>query len=276
MPSLSTYTTVINQVLGEPHAGLLNGIIFGTKAMLSKDLYDALITTGTLHIVALSGMNIAILINLVNITLLAFVSRKTSSLLTLGLITGFVLFVGPSPSIIRAAIMGSVTLLAIIFGRQLWSLYSWTLAVGIMLLLRPEWIGDVAFQLSAAATMGIILFGGTKTGTKREKRKTQPRPFHILVSILQDDLILTLAAQSLTIPIVLYHFHRISLISPLSNVLIGWILAPLTALGLATAILGWMWLPLGQCVAYVTWVPLQYLITVVQWTSRLPLASISF
>ncbi|MFZ5844938.1 MAG: ComEC/Rec2 family competence protein, partial [Patescibacteria group bacterium] len=159
MFTVQALTSVVNQLLPEPHAGLLNGILFGTKAMLSKELYQALVTTGTLHIVALSGMNITILINLVHLLFLGFISRRLSSLLTMGVITGFVWFVGPSASVVRAAIMGGIGLLAVVFGRQTWAILSWLLAVSTMLLLNFSWLTDLSFQLSALATLGIILFG---------------------------------------------------------------------------------------------------------------------
>lgn len=306
MVTVQSLTSIINQVLPEPHAGLLGGILFGTKATLSKELSQALITTGTLHIVALSGMNITILTDLVNLTLLRVVSRREASLLTIGIIAGFVWFVGASPSVVRAAIMGTISLLAVIFGRQYWAFLSWVLAVGIMLLLNFNWLGDLSFQLSVLATLGIILFGNQPRGAEvgmsllRTRQAsldkdslsmkkgrggltqniTPSRTAPALVSSLfllglKENLRLTLAAQVFTVPLILLHFHRISLVSPLSNILIGWIIQPLTVMGLFTATLGFFFLPLGQIIGWVTWVPLTYLIAVVEWTSKIPFASVS-
>ncbi len=170
MITVTTFTSILNQLLPEPHAGLLAGILFGTKATMSRELTDALIRTGTLHIVALSGTNITILTGIINFSLLWLVGRRFASALTILLITGFIWFVGPSPSVIRAGIMGGISLLAIIFGRQTWGLLAWMLAVSTMLLLNPEWITDLSFQLSAMATLGIILFGG-KAGAEVARPK---------------------------------------------------------------------------------------------------------
>jgi len=299
--TVGDFVGIINQLLPEPHAGLLNGILFGVKATIAKDLSQALIKTGTLHIIALSGMNITILSDLVGITLLRFVSRRVASLLTIVIIIGFILFVGASPSVIRAGIMGSITLIAIIFGRQAWSLLTWIIAVSIMLLIKPAWLGDISFQLSALATLGIILFGGKptiesgrwKVGMENRKSKidqTNPSSiFHHLplpsiiyplssffYSLIEDDLRVTLAAQLFTVPLILFTFRQISLISPLSNILIGWIIQPLTVLGFFTTIAGWVWLPLGQVIAWVTWVPLQYVLTIISFTSHIPFASLSW
>ena len=117
------FIEVINQVLPEPQASLLNGILFGIKAHFPKELFEALITTGTIHIIALSGQNISILTAIVSKMTLPF-GRKLSCLLTVAGVVGFVIFVGVEATTIRAAIMGSLSLLAIYFGRKNWSLLS--------------------------------------------------------------------------------------------------------------------------------------------------------
>lgn len=249
-------TSLLQSVLPEPHAGLLAGLMFGSKASLPRELYDALITSGTIHIVALSGMNITIIADIVARALVPIMGKRTASMATILGIVWFVWFVGASSTIVRAAIMGSISLLSIVFGRQYWALLSLVLAVGTMLLINFSWLFDVSFQLSALATLGIILFG------KTEK------------NILRNNLRLTLAAQVFTIPVILFTFHRISLIAPISNLLIGWIIGPLTVLGWATALAGWIWLPLGQIIAWVDWVFLEYLVRMVIVTSKIPFASI--
>lgn len=268
--TVADFSAIIGQTLPEPHAGLLSGIVFGTKATLSKALMDSLIKTGTLHIVALSGMNITILASLINLTLLRVISRRIASLLTVLVIIGFVWFVGPAPSIIRAAIMGIIALLSVILGKPYWAIWSYVLAVTIMLVLNPLWIYDLSFQLSALATLGIILFGG-KTTEKKPLRIAS-----VVRSSISDDLRLTLAAQVFTIPLILVTFHRLSLVSPLSNVLIGWTIAPLTVMGWLIATLGWMWLPLGQIIAWPSWVFLEYLIQVIAVTGSIPGASVGW
>ena len=308
MVTVQTFTSIINQLLPEPHAGLLAGILFGTKATLSKELVAALTTSGTLHIVALSGMNITILSSLVNVTLLRLVNRRIGSVVTILLIIGFILFVGPSPSVIRAGIMGGISLLAIIFGRQTWGLLSWMLAVSTMLLLNPSWITDLSFQLSALATLGMILFGGVARGGGQGAEVARPNsevfrsvgspsappaptaanlnlsdlpaPLNttgtFLWKLIEDDLRLTLAAQVFTIPLIFWYFHRMSLVSPLTNILIGWVMQPLTVFGILVAIGGWIFLPLGQVLGWVTWALLQYVIVVVEWTSKIPGASVGW
>lgn len=259
MITVPSLTSVINQLLPEPHVGLLAGLLFGSKTSLGKDLYQALIITGTLHIAALSGMNISLVTNAMAKIFLNFVSNRIASLLTILVIIWFVNFVGLSPSVVRAAIMGCLSLIAVIFGRQNWAIYSWLLAVSTMLVINMRWLFDLSFQLSALASLGIILFGGVK--------KT---------NFVYDSLRLTLAAQVFTIPLIFLHFQRISLISPLTNLLIGWVVLPATVLGWLAAFAGSFWLPLGFVPAWLAWGLLEYLIRVVEWTSKIPLAAIGF
>lgn len=265
-------TSVLEHLLPEPHAGLLSGLLFGTKATLSKELYDQLITTGTIHIIALSGMNITILIDLVATSLNRFVSKRMASMLTIGVICWFVWFVGGTATIIRAAIMGTLTLIALIFGRQYWALLSLMLAVGLMLLVHPSWVTEISFQLSVAATLGIILFGSMEK--RVHDRKNMPKFVAIFFYGIEENFRLTMAAQVFTIPIIFHYFHRISFISPLTNVAIGWVIAPVTTLGWLACVLGFVWLPLGIVPAWMSWVMLEYLVRTVQILSHVPYASV--
>lgn len=251
-------TTILARLLPEPQAGLLAGILFGTRASLSPVLTDAFTKTGTIHLIALSGQNVSIVSALVATLLVPFVSRRIASLLTLFILALYLWFVGPSPSLVRAVIMGSLTLISVIFGKRNLSLLSLVLAVSTMLLLNPLWITDLGFQLSALATLGIILFGGTER--------------HIILSELR----ITLAAQLLTTPLIFFHFHRVSLIAPITNVLIGFTMPFLMGLGWFAAIAGFLWLPLGILPAWASWVLVAYVIRVVEVTASLPFASLGW
>jgi competence protein ComEC len=265
MPTVASLSAVIARMLPEPHAGLLIGLLFGSKASLSADFYDALIITGTIHIIALSGMNITIIMDMVAKSLQGLVGKRWASVISIGVIVWFVVFVGPSATIVRAAIMGSLSLIAIIFGRQYWALFSWIIAVVGMTLIHPAWFGEISFQLSALATLGIILFAKKEQGS-----------IGGLWAFIKTELHLTLSAQVFTIPLILFHFHRISLIAPLANIAIGWVIAPLTVLGWIAAICGSVFLPLGMLFSWIAWVLLEYMIRVVWVASTIPGASVGW
>lgn len=259
-------TNIIGRLIPEPQAGLLAGILFGTRASLSRTLTDAFIATGTIHIIALSGQNLSIFTGTLAARLATLFSRRLSSVLIIFLLVWFLWFVGPSPSLVRAVIMGSLTIFAVIFGRRNLSLLSLVLAVSTMLLLNPSWISDLSFQLSVLATLGIILFG---------QKRTSGEPWS-LAGVIRDDLRITLAAQLFTTPLIFLHFHRVSLVAPLTNVLIGWTMPFIMGLGWIAAIAGYLWLPLGIIPAWAAWVLLAYVIRVVEVTAGFPLASVAW
>lgn len=288
IPTVGELSTVIEQLMDEPYAGLVNGILFGTKQTLPYWLKDDLIATGTIHIAALSGMNISIVLTLVSKLLSRMVGRRISAGISILAITGFVLWIGPSPSIVRAAIMGSLALLATLFGRQNWGALSWFVACGAMVLWSPSIVSDISFQLSALATLGLVVAGEQKTDMFQTKRNpvgigqnqlgTQDlqvldiphKIIHHIVDYLRPllktinaDFRTTLAAQMFTLPVLLFTFRRISLIAPVANVLIGWTIAPITIVGWIGAITGYVFLPLGMPFALVARYLSHYLIIVV-------------
>jgi competence protein ComEC len=259
------FLSVIDQVLPQPQAGLLAGILFGTKVSINKELLDALLTTGTIHLVALSGQNISILVNVFSsVTLI--LGRKLSVLISCVSIIIFIFFVGPSPTVIRAGIMGIISLLSVYFGRKAWSLLSLIIASGLMLLAVPALIENISFQLSCVATFGIIIFGPSKV-------KPQRRLWGIIVQDALLNFQTTLAAQVFTVPIILFHFKRFSLIAPITNVLVAWTITPIMVLGLVLSVLGYIWLPLGEIIAFFIWLPINYLILMIKVTALLPFAS---
>lgn len=264
--SVHSLSLLLGKMLPEPHAGLLSGLLFGTKAAIPQSLYDALVSTGTLHIIALSGQNIAILVGLLSVLLVPVFGKRVASVICLILVWSFVLFVGVSPSVVRASVMASVSLLAVVCGRQYWALGAWAGTVVGMALIHPGWVGDVSFLLSSGATLGILVFG-TYNPPKRV-------PWYL--SGILSDIHLTLSAQVFTIPILLFVFHRISLISVVSNIAIGWVIAPLMVVGWIMIGVGSVVLYGGQVVGWVAWIFLEYLIRTIQFFDRIPFASIQW
>jgi competence protein ComEC len=263
------FSSRINKLLPEPQASLLNGILWGEKRKMPKSFYNDLIRTGTLHIIALSGMNITILVSLLGkITL--FLGRRKSVIISMLGIFLFILFVGGSPSVIRAGIMGGMSLMAVYWGRKTWGLLSLWLTGVVMIIANPTWLREISFQLSFLATLGIILLGGSGEGTRRKGW------FEEFIYEGRENLRTTLAAQVFTLPVILYNFKQLSLISPLTNVLVLWIVPPIMALGFILSCVSLVSLELATPLSWIVWVPLSYFIEIVKLTANLPLAQVSF
>lgn len=248
------FSSVINNYLPEPHSSLLNGIIFGMNIKTSKIFYEQLKAVGLLHIVVASGTNITIMATFIG-SLTAIFGKRISCLITILSIILFILFIGFQAPIIRAGIMSLLTLVAILFGRKNYALYSLLISLIFISLLFPKWLTSISLFLSYGATLGIILFG--------------PKPTD---SGIVKELKTTLSAQLFTAPIIFLFFRQISFIAPFSNILVAPVVPVLMVFGFLTAILGKINYLLGLLPAYLCYGLLTYIIWVVQYLSQLPFA----
>lgn len=147
---------IYGQVLPDDWAGLLSGMLFGVQADFSPNFLLALRYTGVMHIIAASGMNITLTAGGLMGILLKFFHRRMAIVLCLVSIFAYTALAGFQPSIIRAAIMGSMTLAAGLIGRQSYSVIGLFVAAVGMLFINPGWLFDIGFQLSFLATAGLF------------------------------------------------------------------------------------------------------------------------
>ena len=201
----------LSEVLKEPQRSLAQGILIGGHGTLPKNIVDNFNATGTSHIIAVSGFNITIIV--IALASLAYVvGRRISFWLASFAIIGFVIITGGSASVVRAAVMGFLLLLALNIGRQYSIVPSLFFAGLIMLIANPKILyWDVGFQLSFAATLGIIYF------LPLLESFTQKIPVFTAIKIL---VLTTLSAIVATLPIILFNFGTLSLSAPIVNVLI--------------------------------------------------------
>ena len=202
--------------------------------------------------------------------------RRRAVYPVVGGIVVYTLLVGADAAVTRAAIMGILYVIAIHLGRQSTAVVSLFASAWLMTTLNPLTLWDVGFQLSFMATLGLILFTPAVQGwfERLLSRFLPPEQLRAAIQLLNDALIVTLAAQITTTPLVMYYFGRLSLISLLTNLLILPVQPPIMIwAGLAT-LAGLVWLPLGRLIAAVPWLFLAYTVAMVEWTARLPFASL--
>ncbi len=252
------FTSVINHYLPEPQASLLNGIIFGVNLKTSKSFYEQLKAVGLLHLVVLSGSNISLLAAMVS-GLTVKLSKRLSSLITILIIIIFIIFVGPQAPVVRAGIMGVLTLVAIIYGRKNFVFYSLFISLIIIAIFWPKWLTSLSLQLSYGATIGIILFAPRKK-----------------LNYFKQQFLLSLSAQVFTAPLIFIHFRQLSLISPIANVLVAWLILPLMIFGFLTAGLGKINYWLGLIPSYICYGLLTYMVKVIDVLSKIPFGYFKF
>jgi len=268
MFSPSIFTSLINSYLPEPQASLLNGMTFGVNLKTTKLFYEQLKIVGLLHLVVLSGTNITLLAAIFT-KITENLGKRLSTLITVLIIIIFVIFVGPKAPIVRAGIMGILTLVAILYGRKYLVLYSLLLSLIIIAVFWPSWLTSLSLQLSYAATLGIIIFG-KKIYLKNKSWSAK------LINDIINDFITSIAAQILTVPIIFIYFKQISLISPVANVLVSWTVAPLMVFGLLTVFLGKIHFLLGILPAYICYGLLTYMVFIIETLAKIPGVFIKF
>lgn len=189
---------------------LARGLLFGGTDSFSKEMKENFKNSGTSHIVAVSGYNITIILIIIFINLRRLASKNIAGVLTIFSIITFAELTGMSASVVRASIMGVVYIMLKFLGRSTSSLLVLSGACSLMIIFDPYMISDVGFQLSALATLGIILFSD-KLMKLFGKIK--------IPDFINENLSATLSAQFFTLP-VLASLGNISVISPIANILI--------------------------------------------------------
>lgn len=260
MPNPSFFTAIINQYLPEPHASLLNGILFGIDLKTTRSFYTSLKETGLLHLVVLSGTNITLLAAICN-SVFVYFGKRISCLISILIIILFIIFVGPKAPIVRSGIMGILTIVALLIGRKSYALYSMIISLIAIALVYPEWFNGISLYLSYAATLGILLF------SPNQVRKP---------NAVYDELRISLGAQVFTAPLIFIFFRQVSLVSPLSNLLVSWTIFPLMIFGFLSAVLGAIHFSLGYVPALICYGILSYMIAVIKILQDIPYAFISF
>lgn len=275
MLDTSVFSTVINQYYAEPHASLLNGILFGIDLNTTTTFKEQLKEVGLIHLVVLSGSNITLLSSIISSATIRL-GKKLSLMVSIAGIILFVWFVGPEPPVVRAACMAVLTSTALIFGRQYMVLYGLLLSALIIAVIWPSWLTSISFQLSYAATIGLLLFGNISHHHKIAPENKHDTLLHQFAVYMKEELRISLAAQVFTVPLIGLYFQQISLISPVANIAVAWMIAPLMIFGFCTVLLGSLHPWLGLIPYSICYVLLDIMTWIVEVLATIPYASISW
>ncbi|NMC84019.1 MAG: ComEC family competence protein [Anaerolineaceae bacterium] len=264
--------TAILSSFPQPESGLLEGILLGEDNDLPAAVKNAYQDTGTSHIIAISGFNMAVLAALFFAVFSRFCSRNWTTLITVSLLLLYTAFVGGSPSVARAAIMATAAFTGRLVGRKGGGYNPLALAAGVILLIEPRLLWDASFQLSFAATLGLLLFAGPlQQGLEKFlQRFTSEETSARLSDPLSEYFLFSIAAQITTLPIIALQFKQLSLTSLLANPLVLPVQSLILEGGAIATILGMLWAPLGKLAGAVIWPLLAYSDRVVLLLERIP------
>ena len=245
--------------------------MLGQRAAIPDDLTDDLNRAGISHLVAISGQNVAIVAGVLVASLAWLIGRRPATFAAMLLIWLYAVFVGGEPSVMRAAVMATVMLGATLAGRPGSSLGAVTLAAALLVAWRPLIVEDVAFQLSFAATLGIVLTAQPLQESFRRLTSGLPDG---PATFLAENLAITTAASVAVLPVIAGSFGRLSLVSLPANLLAA--PAFVLALGgsLVAAVVGLLDTDIGLVAGELAFLPLAYLIWLGEFFAGLPLSSV--
>ncbi len=261
----------VKQIMQQPEASFLSGILVGRDEDIPDNLKNAFQDTGTSHLVAISGFNITIVAGLILALAGRLLPKRWSVWAAIVILAIYTVMAGASPSVVRAAIMGALAMVGKSIGRNRTAVNSLGLAAMVMVMFNPLILRDIGFQLSVAATAGILLIGAPLNDwfVARKTSDDKPAEFNTFWRTAGDSVVITLAAQLTTLPFLLYHFHRYPLIGLLVNPFVLPVQPAAMIIGGFAAIAGMIWLPLGKIIAYIAWIPLAYTTKTVEFFSGL-------
>ncbi len=246
-----------------PHSLILEGTVLGDNGVMSEDLKNKLNITGLRHVIAVSGTHIVILSAMLMSLLLAIgLWRGQAFYFSVAIIWFYIVLTGLCASGIRAGIMGTLYLLAQKLGRQSMGVRVIMIAAAIMLLANPLLLFyDIGFQLSFLAVLGLIYLDPIirmfLNFVTKEKVKS-------LTSILSA----TFSAQIFTLPVMLYNFGNISLIAPITNILILPTVPLMMGFGFVASFVGIVSRTLGWVLSVPCYILLEYFVKILDIFSQ--------
>ena len=260
----NSFEKSINAIFPEPEASFLAGLLLGVKRNLPAWLTSNLQNSGTTHLIALSGFNITVIIEGLRL-IFRRRSAKLSFYMPLAAIAAFVVMTGSSSSVVRAGIMGAMMMLAYRIGRQSSATMAIIISAAVMVFLNPFILRfDVGFQLSFAAFIGIIYLAPYI-------REILPLKHEFAKEILA----MTIGAQIMAYPLILYYFGTFSLVSFAANLAVLPFIPFVMLIGFVVALIGMVWQGLGLALSWTVLFSLQAIIAVIHFFASLPFSAVN-
>ena len=265
------------QVLPEPQASLGQALLLGLRDNLPQDMVDDFRSAGASHVLAISGLHVGILLGITLAISGQVFGRRRQLYLVLPLVLMwlYALMSGMSPSVTRAAIMGSVYLAALFLGRPRSVLPALGFAAAVMVAINPDVIGSVSFQLSFAAMAGIAVLAeplarwiqAFYTGRLDAGAQALLAPVSYIAAM-------TIAATLAAVPLVAFHFQQVSLVGLPTTILVLPALPFVLILQAVSGLIGLLSTGLAEPLGWLAWLASAYVTGVVGLIARLPGASV--
>jgi competence protein ComEC len=260
----TAFATAARSTLPADQAAMLPALVLGDTSALTGQTTEEFRTSGLTHLTAVSGANVTIVCGAVLLTASLVGPRVAVALAAVALV-GFVVVVQPSASVLRAAVMGAITLLALVSHRRRQAIPVLSASVIALMIGAPELAVDLGFALSVSATAALVVVA--PAWSRRLVARGWPKPLADAVSV-------AIAAQLVTAPLVAAISGRFSVVAVAANLAVAPVIAPITVTGSAAAALSVVWPPCAELLIRFTGPELWWLLNVARWAAAVPGASV--
>jgi len=271
----SRLARVISTTLPEPQASLAQGILLGIRHSIPEELKYAFSVTGTAHLLAISGINLTIIAGMLISAGKAVFGRRHSIYVWLALcaIWFYAIISGIQAPVIRAAIMSSMFLFAELFGRQKNALPALAFSAAVMSGFDTGILKNISFQLTFLSMCGLIFISPSLENSGLKLAKVKPEePIFIdrFKSVIISSLSTSSGAIIMILPIIAYYFGIVSLISPITTLLITPFFPAIIFLSALTASTGLVSIFLARIIGWIAWLFLSLMIWIIEIFAKLP------
>ncbi|MES2134810.1 MAG: ComEC/Rec2 family competence protein [Patescibacteria group bacterium] len=258
----------IERAVPEPESALLAGLLLGEKQSLGEKLTEAFRNAGVVHIIVLSGYNVALVIQWISFVFLKIFSQRVAYIFSALFVVGFAIMTGGSETTIRALIMALLMMVATVLHRPKAALRMLAIAAATMAVMNPFIVlYDLSFQLSILATLGLILFSETLASRLTFIPNFKYFPFREIVST-------TLATQVTVLPLLIFSIGAVSLVFLPANVLVLPAVPVAMFVGFFASITALLSPILAFPLSIVAYGILSYIISIATFFGSLPFASL--
>lgn len=268
---------ILDTVFPEDTAAFAKALLLGDKTGLSYETDRNFQISGISHVIAVSGMHVAILFSfLYN---LCGKRRYLTALIGIPVLILFCAVAGFTPSIVRACIMQCLMILALLINREYDPPTALAFSVVVLLAVNPMTVTNVGFQLSTACMAGIFLFNAPinrwlmdkkRLGAYKKGKSWKAK----LGRMVAGTISMTLSANVFTVPLCAIHFGMVSLVGIVTNLMVLWVISFIFCGIMLACLLGALWVPAGSVVGWVISWPIRYVLYVSGVLAKIPLAAV--
>ncbi|MBN2075524.1 MAG: DNA internalization-related competence protein ComEC/Rec2 [Dehalococcoidales bacterium] len=266
---------VMDKTLIEPQASLTKGILLGMRSTIPLSTRDEFNNTGTAHLLAISGLHLAIIAGILVSLGIRIFGRKgyVYIWMTIAAIWMYAILTGMNPPVLRSVQMISLFFAAELFGRQRSSIIALSFAAALMSGFNPQVLWDPSFQLSFTAMTGLVFIFPLLQSLSRRviiSRFGETGIVTGITSATADSFSVSLSALAVVWPLVAYYFGIISPVAPVATFFTLPALPGVIVTGFLSGVTGLIFLPVAQVIAWITWFFTSYVLLVVKAFSFIP------